>query len=268
MINIRFDPLQIFKASKSPAGLYARKKWLDESETSAWQDDFQETVDFLMKEQSADGSWFQSPLETIRHLFGLHLTVRERTGDIDKAMRWLIRETLNHNLLEAPGSHLPSDAFRELPFIKAQDQLTLICATLFLACVFQLENDQTVVAHYQLLSRWLYDHAGDANVWTDKSNILRAMIVYPRYVNDPATLKLVDDLAEKQEPSGTWSPPIPFFLTINALAHLNLESAHCQWLKASSLLSDSQNKDGSWGNQDAQWNTFLVVHALKNKKCL
>ena len=268
MINIRFDSLQIFKTGKSPAGLYARKKWLDESETSAWQDDFKETVSSLMANQSTDGSWFQSPVETIRRLFGLHLTVRERTVDIDKAMRWLIRETFNNNLSEALDSRFPAEAFRELPFIKAQDHLTMICATLFLACVFQLENDKQVVDHYQLLTRWLDNHAEHADVWTDKSNILRAMIVHPVYANDSATLKLVDDLAEKQEPSGQWSPPIPFFLTVNALAHLQSESAHLQWLKAFPLLSASQQKDGSWGDQDAQWNTFLVVHALRNKKCL
>ena len=265
---MRFDPLQIFQKSKSPAGLYARKKWLDESETSAWQNDFQETVSSLMKGQSADGSWFQSPVETIRRLFGLHLTARERTEDIDKALKWLIRKTLNNSLSESVDANLPSEPFRELPFIKAQDQLTLICATLFLACVFQLENDQPVVDHYQLLTRWLDDHASRADVWTDKSNILRAMIVHPVYANDPAMLKLVDDLGEKQELSGIWPAPIPFFLTVNALAHLNLESAHRQWLKAFPYLSDSQKKDGSWGDQDAQWNTFLVVHALKNKKCL
>lgn len=268
MIKMRFDPLQIFQKSKSPAGLYARKKWLDEAETSAWQNDFQETVSSLMKGQSADGSWFQSPVETIRRLFGLHLTVRERTANIDKALGWLIHKTLNNNLSEAPDANLPSDIFRELPFIKAQDKLTLICAALFLACVFRLENDQPVVTHYKLLTLWLDDHAGRADVWTDKSNILRAMIVHPVYANDPAMLKLVDDLGENQEPSGIWPAPIPFFLTVNALAHLNLESAHRQWLKAFPFLLDSQKKDGSWGDQDVQWNTFLIVHALKNKKCL
>lgn len=263
---MRFDPLQIFQTSKSPVGLYGRRKWLGGAETSAWQNDFQETVSSLMKGQSADGSWFQSPVETVRRLFGLHLTVRERTADIEKALGWLIRETLNHNLSDALDEDLPPEVFRELPFVKARGQLTLICATLFLACVFQMENDQSVVTHYQLLTRWLDDHAGDADVWTNKSNILRALIVHPVYANDPAALKLVDDLGEKQEPSGLWPAPIPFFLTVNALAHLNLESAHRQWLKALTLLSASQKKDGSWGDQDAQWNTFLVVHALKNKE--
>jgi hypothetical protein len=39
-------------------------------------------------------------------------------------------------------------------------------------------------------------------------------------------------------------------------------------LKALPLLSVTQKKNGSWGNEDSEWNTFLVVHALKNKKDL
>ncbi|MFO7570922.1 MAG: hypothetical protein R6W75_14140 [Smithellaceae bacterium] len=265
---MRFNPLQIFKGSPSPAGLYARKKWLDEAETPAWRNDFDQSVTSLMTGQADDGSWFQSSIETVRRLFGLHLTVRNRTDDIDKATLWLIKETLTHNLSNALDEDLPPDAFRELPFLKGQDQITLVCATLFLACVFQMENEKPVVEHYRLLTRWLDENADNANVWADKSNVLRALIVHPGYATDSAALKLVDDLAESQKSSGLWPAPIPFFLTLNALAHLDFESAHRQWLKALPLLTQSQKKDGSWGRHDQEWNTFLVVHALKNKKCL
>lgn len=268
MANMRFDPLQIFKKSKSPAGLYARGKWLDEAQTSAWQNDFHETVASLMAGQSDDGSWLQSPVETVRRLFGLHLTVRDRTEEIDQALGWLMKEISHYNLSEALDEDLPSDSFRELPFIKGRDQLTLLCATLFLASVFQRQSDDLIMARYEMLTRWLDDHADSDDVWTDRSNALRALIVHPVYVNDPAALKLVDDLCENQKSSGLWPSPIPFFLTLNAMAHLDSESAQRQWLKVHPLLSVSQKKDGSWGQQDREWNTFLVVHALKNKQCL
>ncbi len=145
---MRFDPLHIFKGSSSPAGLYARKKWLNEADASAWRNDFDSAVSLLMSGQSADGSWSQSPAETVRRLFGLHLTVRDRNESIDKALGGLIKETLKYNLSEALNDALPPEAFRELPFIPAQDQITLTCATLFLACVFGLENEGPVVAHY------------------------------------------------------------------------------------------------------------------------
>jgi len=60
-------------ASTTPAGIYARQKWLGEPEASEWQDDFHETALALMKGQSEDGSWNDSPLETVGRLFGLHL---------------------------------------------------------------------------------------------------------------------------------------------------------------------------------------------------
>jgi hypothetical protein len=269
-VKLRHNPLRIFLASKTPAGLYARQKWLGELETSEWQDDFHETVLSLMKGQSEDGSWNDSPLETHRRLFGLHLTLRERTEDVDKALDWLITRIPNHNLLDPPEpvEALATDAFRGLPFTPGQPHLSLICATLFLAAVFQRRSGSTVMVHYRLLSWWVLQNRGHTNAWPDLINILRALIVHPDFSGDSATAELVDRLGESQDPSGRWPDPIPFFLTINAIAHLRSDSAHRQWIKALEILRDAQNADGTWGDENREWNTFLVVHALKNKACL
>ena len=45
-MNLRYDPYQIFRLSKTPAGLYARQKWLGEVETPQWKSDFQERLIF------------------------------------------------------------------------------------------------------------------------------------------------------------------------------------------------------------------------------
>jgi hypothetical protein len=263
---MRYNPFQIFQASQSPAGLYARKKWLGESENAAWQDDFNQTVSSLTRGQAADGSWDQSLLETIRHLFGLHLTVRERTEDIRRALVWLIDMTLTGDLSGPYLEDLSADAFRELPFISAKQPLVFACATLFLASVFQMEKEERVEAHYRLLIGWLDRHADHTEVWAEKSDILRALIVHPLYARDSSTLKLIEDLEKIQKSSGIWPAPVPFFLIVNTLAHLNAESAHRQWIKALPLLLNIQKKDGAWGVEDREWNTFLVVHALHNKK--
>jgi hypothetical protein len=52
-----------------------------------------------MNGQSDDGSWNQSPLETIQRLFGLDLTFRNMIRRIEKALGWLIKHSLNHNAL-------------------------------------------------------------------------------------------------------------------------------------------------------------------------
>jgi hypothetical protein len=269
-VKLSHSPFQIFKASKTPAGLYARQKWLGDSETSEWQYDFHETVLSLINGQSDDGSSDQSPLESVRRLFGLHLTLRNRTGEIEKALDWLMKHTLNQNTLNLaePIEPLAPDAFRGLPFMPGQTRLSLICMTLFLATVFQKGNEPIVLANYHLLSLWVAENASAMDTWSDKSNALRALVVHPDYAEDPATAALVDYLGQIQDPSGCWPDPIPFFRTVNALAHLRLNSAHRQWVKALAILSNTQNVDGSWGDEDREWNSFLVVHALKNKACL
>jgi hypothetical protein len=40
-VKLSHSPFQIFQASKTPAGLYARQKWLGDSDTSEWQDDYE-----------------------------------------------------------------------------------------------------------------------------------------------------------------------------------------------------------------------------------
>ena len=265
---MRYNPLQIFQGSKSPAGLYARAKWLHESETSAWQNDFSATVASFMDGQKVDGSWPPSAEETLRRLFGLHLTIRERTKPVDQALAWLIQEISAHHPAQMYADDWPDGAFQAMPFVKARQPLTLICETLFLACVFGLAQDAPIEKYYQWLIRWLDDCADKPDIWPEKINALRALIVHPVYAQNPRTLQLVDDLAKTQMDSGLWPAPIPFFLTVNALAHLDVASAHRQWLKALPLLSVTQKKNGSWGHQHAEWNTFLIVHALKNKQSL
>lgn len=266
-VTLRHSPFQIFQGSKTPAGLYARQKWLGESDTLGLQNDFHETLMSLMNGQSNDGSWNHSPLESIRRLFGLHLTLRKRTEEIDKALGWLMRHALNYNPLNQSQTIVPlaPDTFRELPFTPGQPHLSMVCAALFLATIFQKDSESIVIDHYALLSRWVAEDAGGIEKWSDKNNVLRSFIVHPNYAEEPATMSLVDCLGEIQDVSGQWPAQIPFFQTVNALAHLRLNSAHRQWVKALMVLLNTQNRDGSWGNEDQEWNTFLVVHALKNK---
>ncbi len=268
-VTLRYNPLQIFKSSKTPAGLYARQKWLDEAGTAQWQDDFRETLHSLMSGQSDDGSWNQSPLESVRRLFGLHLTIRNKTLEIEKALGWLMRHSLKHNTtnLMTPIEPVSPDAFRGLPFMPGQTHTSLVCMTLFLAVIFQKSSEPDIMAHYRLLSLWVAQNVV-MDTELDKSNALRALVVHPDYAEDPATATLVDHLGEVQDPSGRWPAQIPFFQTVNALAHLHLKQAHQQWIKALAILGSTQNSDGSWGDEDNEWNTFLVVHALKNKGCL
>ena len=54
-IPLRYDPLDIFRESATPAGLDARQKWLGESGASVWQKDFHEIVFSLYHEKASRG---------------------------------------------------------------------------------------------------------------------------------------------------------------------------------------------------------------------
>ncbi len=66
-MKLRYDPYQVFRFSKTPAGLYARQKWIGEAETPQWKTDFQKTVTALLADQLPDGSWHHEPVATIKH---------------------------------------------------------------------------------------------------------------------------------------------------------------------------------------------------------
>jgi hypothetical protein len=71
-----------------------------------------------------------------------------------------------------------------------------------------------------------------------------------------------------QGSSGSWPGSFPFYQTVNSLAHLEFPLAEKQLEKAFASLAGTQNKDGTRGDAEKEWNTFFVVHALRNKKIL
>ena len=269
-MKLSFDPLQIFKSSKTPAGLYARGKWLGESGSWQWKNDFQDATARLSADQAADGSWHQSGVETITRLFGLHLTVRVTSDQINAALNWLMNKI---DLQSAGHQHgIEADnitnSLEGLPFITSHPEMFLIGATLFLASIFGRHNDPSVLAIYRWLS---LEGAKNKGIWFDRAcshNILRAMVVHPVYSEDPATALAVESLAGLQSESGDWENRLPFYQTLNALAHLDIPAADKQLEKAFLRLYETQKTDGSWGETEAEWNTFLVVHSMRNKGLL
>ena len=89
-MTLRFDPMQVFRFSKTPVGLYAREHWLTESQTPRWLHDFNYTVKMLYQGQATSGCWNNSLIDTIRHLFHLHLTIREQTEAVRAGFDWLL----------------------------------------------------------------------------------------------------------------------------------------------------------------------------------
>ena len=269
-MKLRYDPYQVFRFSKTPAGLYARQKWLGETETPQWKIDFHETVTALWADQLPDGSWHHRTFETITHLFGLHLTVRRSTAQIDAALTWLLEKIdLQKEEIHVGAEDAATNAnLTGLPFIPGHPAMLLTGAALFLATIFGRESDPTILSMYQWLCAVGLKNKGR---WFDEAsshNIFRAMVVHPVFARDPATVLAVEHLADLQTDAGGWGTDLSFYQTLNALAHLDLPQAERQLEKAFERLFENQNSDGTWSWSEPEWNTFLAIHALKNKGLL
>jgi hypothetical protein len=269
MMELNYNPYIIFASSTTPAGLYARKKWLNQELTPQWKANFQRCVEALLAHQSSDGSWQGSVIETIRHLFGLHLTIREANHDINTALDWLIQKALDAEIGRTiEGESLSSENLRSLPFTPGNFELFLVSATLFLGSIFERDLDPDILAIYEWRVRRILGEKDPSAEWPSANNILRAFVVHLVYSLSTATEMLVMKLSKAQEESGKWKKGIPLYKTVNALAHLDSEEAGVQVRKAFEYLVGTQNKDGTWGREEREWNTFLVVHAMKKKGVL
>jgi hypothetical protein len=266
-MKLRYDPYPVFRLSKTPAGLYARQKWLGEAGTSRWQSDFQETVDALRADQLPDGSWQHSAATTIIRLFGLHLTVRSANQRIGEALDWLHAkvELRAEGPRVQPSAEVERTDFSGLPFVPSRPAMFLTAASLFLSTIFGRPNDPFVLKLY----RWLCNEGiAQRGQWFDVAsshNIFRALAVHPRFAAAPAVGLAVERFSELQTPAGDWGDHLPFYQTLNALAHLKAPAAESQLERAFARLAQVQNNDGTWGRREPEWNTFLAVHALKNK---
>jgi hypothetical protein len=267
---VRYDPYQIFRCSKTPVGLYARQKWLNEAETPEWRADFDESVSKLLAGQLSDGSWEHHVLTTISRLFGLHLTVRSPSEQISNALAWLLDQIdlQAGDIVVSESMDADPAALAGLPFTPGRPDMLLTGATLFLTSLFGKQDDSAVVNLYRHLCRIGVRSNG---LWHDAAsshNILRALVVHPVFSKDAATEASAMRLAERQTPDGDWGPDLPFYQTLNALAHLDLPAAERQLAAAFRRLLEIQNSDGTWSRSEPEWNTFLSVHTLKNKGIL
>jgi len=266
-VKPRFNPLQVFKASKTPAGLYARQKWLGESNNSRWEKDYKATVNILLENQCSDGSWKESEVETINRLFSLHLTLREPNDEIERALNWLLDkiDLQKPDVLACCKENKINEKLKGLPFIHSNSQIFFISATLFLSSIFKRQEDPFVMDCYHWISSTDQVNLIIRSDPASSYNILRALVVHPVYSDENFISPFVLFFSNMQTSSGDWGPGLPFHKVLNALAHLEFPLAGIQIDKAFSRLYDTQNEDGTWGDDEPEWNTFLAVHALKNK---
>jgi hypothetical protein len=257
----KYDPLQVFAGSKTPAGLYARQKWRHEESEESWASDFNDTVKALRTGQLANGSWSNSEVNTIQRLFGLHLTVREPDKSIELALDWLLSKN-SLSCIPVMSQIPPEEIFYSLPFSNGCREHFVICAGLFLANCFGQGEARNVTSLYDRIADEIEAKDGNWCRLGCANNALRAFVVHKRYSRSRAASLMVHYLGCRQLASGRWKGKTPLYMTFNALAHLDSANARHQCITAAESIVKIQNKDGSWGRMQKEWNTFLVVHAL------
>lgn len=262
------NPLQIFYSSKTPAAIYARLKWLHQEETNTLRNDFRKAVNDLFSGQCANGSWHNSLLHTTHKLFGLHLTMRHKDERIEKGLEWLLSKKVfleSKKISYAQSEKVSARDLHNLPFSGGCFDHFAKGAVLFLATIFGHENDSRVIRVYEMLRIMGKKRKGRWCTWSCSNNILRAFVVHPEYAESKVIRMYVTRLAEMQRPDGRWPRQIPFYQTVNALGHLDCARSDSMLRRAFLSLIEKQNKDGTWGRTQKEWNTFLIIHAMKRK---
>ena len=262
---IKYDPYSVFKAGSSPASLYARKKWLGETDTIEWKNDYKKTV----SEIKENGIWVEeNTITSVKKLFDLHLTVRDTTPEIKAAVIRLLKKS-EDILIKIDKTIITDNETANLPFAGGESCLVIPPAALFLAVIFNLTQNTSFENIFDKMLILSNKTLSENNNIIFIHNFFRVLAVNPEYEALLETDSILDRLLSLQTPSGDWNNIIPFYQAVNAAAHINSEKADIIFRKALKSIISGQNKDGSWGSGELkEWNTFLTVHALKNKSVL
>ena len=202
----------------------------------------------------------------LHRLFGLHLTERDLNPFIENALNNVITEhSTNPHQIEML---LMTDQLRGLPFAATRWEFFILPAILFLSAIFRKATAREVNRLYLQLATDLVESAAYKKDPAAMHNALRALVVHPDDRFQSAIRSVVSWFAARQTPRGDWGPEIPFFQAVNALAHLDIPEANAQFDNALIRIVSTQNTDGIWGSTDQEWQTFLVIHALRSKGVL
>jgi hypothetical protein len=264
--KLKHSPYAILKYSQTPPGLYARQKWLNQGEMETYRADFAATVAKLRYADMDTGSREERILVKLHRLFGLHLTV----PNADRSIKIALSEVIGENKVRSQQIEivLIPDRLQGLPFAGTRWNFFIGPASLFLAAIF---GKATAPEVDQLFAQLSVDVTESITFRSDAAamhNALRALVVHPDGRFRPGIRSAVSWFAARQTPHGDWGAKIPFFQAFNAMAHLSIPEANAQFDKALKQVIEVQNRDGTWGSGDKEWQTFLVVHALRKKGIL
>ncbi len=276
---LRYDPYQIFQKSKSPFAIYARRKWLgEESESSRMEAD--QIVTKLIEVQSNNGSWFDSVVETIENLHLISLLAPKFNGRTKRAVDWLLeKEYEPMHCTSGDGAKYDGLFFRlnrkdtqqiyhrnDLLFNRGCTGFIKTAAALYFAGIFTKQKDERVMQAFKTLDNVLKKRRGKWCSIACSNNILRSYVSHPLKRQSKQTQDALKTLSKLQTRNGGWRGTPFFYHTFNIVAQSKLKIAKAQVAKALPHIVRSQNRDGSFGKGNKEFNTFLVLDGLKRQR--
>jgi hypothetical protein len=252
------DPRHYPWTKDTPYEIYAAGRWTGNREDPAWQARaraWAERNSAVIRGELPVKN--PSPLFLTRELFFLHLTVREGSPEISRALQLL-------GDLAQSREHLGCKA-RDIPFEPADDPDFVIHAWLFSAAVFEENGSPRWREVREKQERRVLSH-GTALSSGSLYNFLRGTLIIPESESRPGVREAVKILEARQENSGFWSDLAPWQM-YNLMAHSTLPEAEKIVERLEGPLLEKQNQDGSWGTgSEKSLAAFLMAHGLQNRR--
>ncbi len=277
-MKLKYSPYSVFKRSTTPYGLYARTRWMGET-SGELNRRIERLLELLSKRQSDTGSWNDSVVDTVENLYALSLLSPRRSTAAVNAVDWLL-EKEHPSTVHISGDGSPYSGLffrvkrgdtagiynrRDLPFNRGCSGFFKSGAALYFSGIFGKQNDPRAEAAFRSLDRVLDTRGG---VWCSlpcSNNILRAYVSHPAKRDSRGTRKALKYLEHVQTETGGWKGTPFFYQTFNTVAQSGLPSARRQIERAMNRVSRSQNRDGTWGKTNKEFNTFLVLDGLHRR---
>ena len=251
------DPRYYPWAPDSPYGIYAAGRWFGSRDDPAWKSRARRWAEknspvYRGELPKSDSS----VLSLVKDLFFLHLTVREGSPEISKALDCLKN-------FKGSRRHLGQNT-ADIPFEPAEDPGFAIHAWLFCAAVFGKADSFTWRKSADMMGK-MVQAQGDQLSSGSLYNFLRGTLILPEAEQIPGVVEAVHHLASRQGASGFWSDLAPWQV-YNIMAHSSHQEAGIVLEKMESFLLGRQNRDGSWGSGEQKpLAAFLMAHGLQNR---
>ena len=263
----KVDPFNYVAKLESPIGVYLRKEVFKKASNADVM--LKKKLDERIAQgQSTNGSWDQLFVHTANNLWNLALLgYNAEDASVRQGLEWLL-SIQRHEYHGYPGffcsdNQKDASTMRSTFYGEFGPGCTIFYQTAYAVHLFHIfgfdENKQVQRAVNSYLQFW---RPTWCSAWCT-INVLRMLIEHPLSKESKQSEDGVKYLARRQTKTGAWKG-FPFYHTLHALSRSSNELAKKQVKKALPSALKRQNKDGSWGRQQPETETFLVLDALRN----